>query len=131
MRDGLDEAGIAACEKQAYGEHGPAEPAAHGQIEGNPVPISLETIDRILGATGIRATTFDTVGQIVNVGLDERPFTDAQRAAMVVRDGGCLWLDCDRAPAGIGRLGTDADRTAEQEGWAVPPGLDGLDTGGA
>ncbi|TFC61469.1 heme A synthase [Cryobacterium sp. TMT2-18-3] len=35
-------------------EPGTTEPAAHGQIEGNPVPISQETIDRLLCDTGTR-----------------------------------------------------------------------------
>ncbi|WP_241976926.1 MULTISPECIES: hypothetical protein [unclassified Cryobacterium] len=35
-------------------EPGAAEPAAHGQIEGNPVPISQETIDRVLCDGGCR-----------------------------------------------------------------------------
>ncbi|TFC80385.1 DUF222 domain-containing protein [Cryobacterium cheniae] len=71
----------------------PAEPAtsaAHGQIEGNPVPISQETIDRLLCDTGTRGIQLDADGQIINVGRDERLFTQAQRAAMAVRDGGCL-----------------------------------------
>ncbi|TFD07376.1 DUF222 domain-containing protein [Cryobacterium sandaracinum] len=80
-------------------EPGPAEPAAHGQIEGNPVPISQETIDRLLCDTGTRGTKFDDIGQIINVGRDERLFTEKQRAAMGVRDGGCRWVDCDRSPA--------------------------------
>ncbi|HSP52716.1 MAG TPA: hypothetical protein VLO00_07460, partial [Cryobacterium sp.] len=70
-----------------------------GQIEGNPVPISQETIDRLLCTTGTRGIQLDDTGQIVNVGRDERLFTEAQRAAMAVRDGGCLWVDCDRSPA--------------------------------
>ncbi|HSP51530.1 MAG TPA: DUF222 domain-containing protein [Cryobacterium sp.] len=73
--------------------------AAHGQIEGNPVPISQETIDRLLCETGTRGIQLDDTGQIINVGRDERLFTEAQRAAMAVRDGGCLWVDCDRSPA--------------------------------
>ena len=81
------------------GESGPAEPATHGQIEGNPVPISQETIDRLLCDTGTRGIQFDAEGQIVNVGRDERLFTETQRAALAVRDGGCLWTDCDRSPA--------------------------------
>ncbi|WP_241973510.1 DUF222 domain-containing protein [Cryobacterium sp. TMT2-15-1] len=80
-------------------ETGTTEPAAHGQIEGNPVPISQETIDRLLCDTGTRGITFDDNGQIIDVGRDERLFTEAQRAAMGVRDGGCLWIDCDRSPA--------------------------------
>ncbi|WP_347232354.1 DUF222 domain-containing protein [Cryobacterium sp. TMT2-42-4] len=81
------------------GEPGAAEPAAHGQIEGNPVPISQETIDRLLCDTGTRGIKFDADGQIIDVGRDERLFTEAQWAAMGVRDGGCLWIDCDRSPA--------------------------------
>ncbi|WP_199183049.1 hypothetical protein [Cryobacterium sp. M25] len=81
------------------GEPGAAEPAAHGQIEGNPVPISQETIDRLLCDTGTRGIKFDDIGQIIDVGRDERLFTEAQRAAMGVRDGGCLWVGCDRSPA--------------------------------
>ncbi|WP_158252104.1 DUF222 domain-containing protein [Cryobacterium sp. M23] len=163
------------------GEPGAAEPAAHGQIEGNPIPISQETIDRLLCDTGTRGIKFDDIGQIIDVGRDERLFTEAQRAAMGVRDGGCLWVGCDRSPAwseahhinewltdsgdtnladgvrsaalppappasaqpaledhphrnpvlapatGGKRTGADTDRTAEQGGGAVAPGLGGLD----
>jgi len=77
----------------------PAEAAAHGQIEGNPVPISQETIDRLLCDTGTRGIQVDDTAQIINVGRDQRLFTEAQRAAMGVRDGGCRWVDCDRSPA--------------------------------
>ncbi|TFD30328.1 DUF222 domain-containing protein [Cryobacterium sp. TMT1-19] len=77
----------------------PAAPAGHGQIEGNPVPISQETIDRLLCDTGTRGIKFDDNGQIINVGRDERLFTEKQRAAMAVRDGGCLWVDCEKPPA--------------------------------
>ncbi|TFD39662.1 DUF222 domain-containing protein [Cryobacterium sp. TMT1-19] len=88
-----------AGQAEQVNEHGPAEPAAHGQIEGNPFPISQETIDRLLCDTGTRGIKFDDNGQIINVGRDERLFTEKQRAAMAVRDGGCLWIDCDRSPA--------------------------------
>ena len=77
----------------------PAESAAHGQIEGNPVPISQETIDRLLCDTGTRGIKFNADGHIINVGRDERLFTEKQRAALAVRDGGCLWGDCNRSPA--------------------------------
>ena len=80
-------------------EPGAAEPAAHGQIEGSPVPISQETIDRLLCDTGTRGIQFDEGGQIINVGRDERLFTETQRAAMAVRDGGCRWVDCEKSPA--------------------------------
>ncbi|WP_277870872.1 DUF222 domain-containing protein [Cryobacterium sp. TMT2-42-4] len=63
-------------------EPGTTEPAAHGQIEGNPVPISQETIDRLLCETGTRGIKFDAEAQIIDVGRDERLFTEAQRTAM-------------------------------------------------
>ncbi|TFD28995.1 DUF222 domain-containing protein [Cryobacterium cryoconiti] len=77
------------------------EAAGHGQIEGSPVPVpvSQETIDRLLCDTGTRGIHIDDTGQIINVGRDQRLFTEAQRAAMGVRDGGCRWVDCDRSPA--------------------------------
>ncbi|TFC93575.1 DUF222 domain-containing protein, partial [Cryobacterium sp. TmT3-12] len=59
----------------AQGAPVPAEPAAHGQIEGNPVPISQKTIDRLLCDTGTRGIQFDDAGQIINLGRDERLFT--------------------------------------------------------
>ncbi|TFB49896.1 DUF222 domain-containing protein [Cryobacterium tagatosivorans] len=71
----------------------------HGQLEGNPVPVSAETIERWLCDTGTRGIKFDDDGQCVNVGRDERLFTEKQRAGMAVRDGGCLWPGCDRPPA--------------------------------
>ncbi|TFC71638.1 hypothetical protein [Cryobacterium sp. TMT2-4] len=54
-----------------------------GQIEGNPVPISQDTIDRLLCDTGTRGIQFSESGDIINVG----------------RDGGCRWVDCDKSPA--------------------------------
>ncbi|MBC7442589.1 MAG: DUF222 domain-containing protein [Ramlibacter sp.] len=80
-------------------EQGSAAEASHGQIEGSPVPISQETIDRLLCDTGTRGIRFDDTGQIINVGRDQRLFTEDQRAAMGVRDGGCRWVGCDRSPA--------------------------------
>jgi len=73
--------------------------AGQGQLEGNPVPVSAETIERLLCDTGARGIKFDDDGQCVNVGRDERLFTEKQRAGMAVRDGGCLWPGCDRPPA--------------------------------
>jgi hypothetical protein len=35
----------------------------------------------------------------VNVGRDERLFTEKQRAGMAVRDGGCRWPGCEHPPS--------------------------------
>jgi hypothetical protein len=41
---------------------------------------------------------FDTNGQVVNVGRDQRLFTSLQRIGLAVRDGGCRFPECDRPP---------------------------------
>src|SRR3546814_1221434 len=42
---------------------------------------------------------FDSAGQVVNVGRDQRLFTARQRIALSARDGGCIWPGCDRPPS--------------------------------
>jgi hypothetical protein len=71
----------------------------HGWLEGSPVPVSWESVERLLCDTGTRGIKFDDDGQCVNVGRDERLFTEKQRAGMAVRDGGCRWPGCEHPPA--------------------------------
>jgi hypothetical protein len=75
--------------------------AGHGRIEGHPDPVSFPTVERHLCDTGAVAVAvaFDDDGQCVNVGRDQRLFTERQRTGMAVRDGGCLFPSCDRPPA--------------------------------
>jgi hypothetical protein len=73
--------------------------AGHGWLEGSPVPVSWESVERLLCDTGTRGIKFDDDGQCVNVGRDERLFTEKQRAGMAVRDGGCRWPGCEHPPA--------------------------------
>ncbi|GAA3886330.1 hypothetical protein GCM10022381_30570 [Leifsonia kafniensis] len=70
-------------------------PPGHGQIEGHPDPVSMDTVKRLLcsGYTGIE---FDDDGQCINVGRDQRLFTQRQRTGLAARDGGCRWPGCDR-----------------------------------
>ncbi|GAA3893963.1 hypothetical protein GCM10022381_39520 [Leifsonia kafniensis] len=72
-----------------------AAPPGHGQIEGHPDPVSMDTVKRLLcsGYTGIE---FDDDGQCINVGRDQRLFTARQRTGLAARDGGCRWPGCDR-----------------------------------
>jgi hypothetical protein len=67
----------------------------HGEIEGRPDPVSMETVKRLLcsGATGV---AFDDDGQCINVGRDQRLFTARQRVGLAARDGGCRWIGCDK-----------------------------------
>ncbi|TFB55189.1 HNH endonuclease signature motif containing protein [Cryobacterium tagatosivorans] len=69
----------------------------HGAIEGHPDPIPLTDIDRHLCA-GFTAFAFDQ-GQVVDLGRENRLFSPAQKAALAVRDGGCLWPGCTKPPS--------------------------------
>jgi hypothetical protein len=81
------------------GQTGQSGQSGHGWLEGSPVPVSGETVERLLCDTGTRGIKFDDDGQCVNVGRDERLFTEKQRAGMAVRDGGCRWPGCEHPPA--------------------------------
>jgi len=72
--------------------------AGHGYLEGNPAPVSLPTIERLICDSGTIDVTFDPHGQPIDVGREERLFTPAQRIALAARDGGCRWGDCDKPP---------------------------------
>ncbi|CAN5175055.1 HNH endonuclease signature motif containing protein [soil metagenome] len=75
------------------------EQAGSGYLEGSPDPVSLETIERQLCSTGTVGVKFDDDGQCVNVGRDQRLFTQRQRIGLAVRDGGCRFPDCERPPS--------------------------------
>ncbi|TFC19775.1 hypothetical protein E3O19_02115 [Cryobacterium algoritolerans] len=80
-------------------------PVGHGYLEGSPAPISLATIERQLRDTA-RGILFNDTGQALDVGREQRLFTEKQRTTMGARDGGCLWPDCDR----LRPTATDCDR---------------------
>ena len=71
----------------------------HGRIEGEQDPISLQTVERIACSAGIVPITFDGEGQGMNLGREQRRFTRRQRIVMAARDGGCMWIGCDRPPS--------------------------------
>jgi hypothetical protein len=71
----------------------------HAYLEGNPAPVSQQTIDRIICTSGTVEVTFDADGQPLNLGREERIFSQAQRIALAARDGGCMWGDCDKPPS--------------------------------
>ncbi|MDJ0325288.1 HNH endonuclease signature motif containing protein, partial [Cryobacterium sp. PH31-AA6] len=49
--------------------------------------------------TGVRGILFNDTGQALDVGREQRLFTEQQRTAIALRDGGCIWPDCDRPPS--------------------------------
>lgn len=70
----------------------------HGRIEGSDLPVSIQTVERIACTNGTIDITFDATGQALDVGREQRSFPEKQRIALAVRDGGCMFGDCDRTP---------------------------------
>src|SRR5690554_4589167 len=68
----------------------------HGRIEGQPTPVSIETVQRVLCETGTVPVAFDPDGQCIDLGREQRLYTTRQRIGLAARDGGCRWPDCDR-----------------------------------
>jgi hypothetical protein len=71
----------------------------HGIIEGSNDPLSIQTLQRLQCTAGITPVLVDTTGQALDVGREQRFFTQKQRIALTVRDGGCMWDDCERPPS--------------------------------
>lgn len=73
--------------------------AGLGRIEGQADAVSIDTVERHICESGIVPILFDSNGQSVNVGRDQRLFNRRQRIGMAARDGGCLFPDCERPPS--------------------------------
>ncbi|MEC5149422.1 hypothetical protein RCH22_001063 [Cryobacterium psychrotolerans] len=76
-----------------------AHPLQPGVIEGTAVTVSTETLERNLCDSGILDVTFDDHGTGIDIGREQRTFSPAQRAALVLRGGGCRWPGCDQPPS--------------------------------
>lgn len=73
--------------------------AGAGRIEGAELPVSLNTVNRIVCEAGILPIRFSDTDDVVALGREERFFTGRQKIALAARDGGCVWPDCDRPPS--------------------------------
>lgn len=73
--------------------------AGFGRVEGTGDAIAWESSDRMVCDGGILGIKFDKNGKGINLGRDTRLFTEAQKAVLAVRDGGCRWPGCDRPPS--------------------------------
>lgn len=78
--------------------HALATGAGTGMIEGHPDRIPLADIHTGL-CEGYLPVKFDENGACLDLGRDERLFTDRQKALLAVRDGGCMDPDCTRPPS--------------------------------
>ena len=77
------------------------EPDGHragaAYFEGQTEPVSIATAERLICATGAIPILFDDDGKALNLGREQRLFSEKQRIALAARDGGCLM--CDRPPS--------------------------------
>jgi hypothetical protein len=69
------------------------------RIEGQSAPISIETAERHVCEAGVTPILFDSDGQVINVGRQQRHFTRRQRQGLAARDGGCRFPQCERPPS--------------------------------
>jgi len=70
-----------------------------GYLEGQPDPVSIETIERCACTGGTTEVEFDEHGQPLDLGREQRLYSRRQRVALAARDGGCRADGCDRPPS--------------------------------
>ena len=92
-----------------------------GFIEGTPDAAPPATIDRTVCNTGFTPVLFSRDGSVLDVGREHRLFNSAQRAALALRDGGCMWPGCTRPPA--------YSEAHHLHGWNAEGGLTNLEDG--
>lgn len=68
-------------------------------IAGVDTPISAATARRIACEARILPVVLGGASQPLDLGAGRRLFSEAQRLAMAVRDGGCRWPGCDEPPS--------------------------------
>jgi hypothetical protein len=71
----------------------------HGVIEGSNEAISIGTVQALACANGTRTALIDSIGNVLDLGREQRLYSAHQRVALAIRDGGCLWAGCERPPS--------------------------------
>lgn len=61
--------------------------------------VTADTAARILCNGDTALLTMDREGNPLDLGRTRRLFTGKQRDALAVRDGGCVWFDCEKPPS--------------------------------
>jgi hypothetical protein len=79
------------------------------------------TIERHICTNGTRTITVDHNNNPLDVGREQRCFTTKQRIGLAIRDGGCVFEDCDKPPSM-----TEAHHINE---WATNNGLTNIADG--
>jgi hypothetical protein len=71
----------------------------HGVIEGSNEVVSIGTVQALACANGTQPALLDSLGNVLDLGREQRLFSRHQRVALAIRDGGCLWAGCERPPS--------------------------------
>jgi hypothetical protein len=74
-------------------------PPGHAYIESTGAAISAATAQRLSCDGTTTEITLDTFGRPLDVGREHRTFTPKQRIALAIRDGACMFGDCDKDPS--------------------------------
>ena len=69
-----------------------------GWIDDVNEPVSTTTIQQMVCDSGYRKILLGDHGEVLHLGTRERLFNPAQRRALAVRDGGCVWEGCTAPP---------------------------------
>lgn len=69
-----------------------------GVLESTQQAVSLATVERLRCSGGVRTAVVGG-GHVLDLGREHRLYSPAQRRALALRDGGCLWPDCERPPS--------------------------------
>ncbi|WP_349897554.1 HNH endonuclease signature motif containing protein [Parafrigoribacterium soli] len=70
-----------------------------GWLDGVSEPVSSASVRELGCDADIRLLTFGLRGEVLALGRTRRLFSPAQRLALAVRDGGCIWPQCTAPPA--------------------------------
>jgi hypothetical protein len=69
------------------------------RIDGQAVPVSLQTVERLLCEGEAQTIGFDSFGHFIENGSDARLYSRKQREILAAKFGGCMDPDCDRPPS--------------------------------
>jgi hypothetical protein len=70
----------------------------HGWMDGIDEPVSVETIRQFSCDAGYQTVVLGAHDEPLFLGRSQRFFTRAQKRALAVRDGGCVWPQCQAPP---------------------------------
>ena len=69
-----------------------------GWLDGVSEPISAASVETLACDAGVTPIVLGENGEVLHLGMTRRLFSRAQRRALAVRDGGCVWPQCTAPP---------------------------------